>query len=342
MKKIAVIISILVLIVSSLAMIGCGSEQAMNKKVAIAFADSSPSWQRNGNTLRALLEEDGFTVEIRYTNDENQQIEDIKELVDGKPACLLVGPLNSDNLVDALAKAKENNVPVIAYDRIINNTDAVSYLASYDGYAIGFAMGKYIETALQLKTGAGPFNIELFAGGPTDPNSPVFFQESMKILKPYIDNGQLICRSGEITFDKANTKDWEPKNAMARMDKIYKQYYTDGAPIHAILSPNDGIAQGILSTLAANGYTGPGPIISGLDADPAALKSIAEGKQTFTVAKDPDQLAAKCVRMIKAVVEGTAPAVNDVKSSNNGVMIIPAYLCVPQIIDKENVDQYLK
>lgn len=342
MKKLVAVFSLVALVLSSLVMLGCGGEKTVNKKVAIAFANSSPSWQRNGNTLKALLEEDGFTVEIKYTNDENEQIAQIKELVDTNPACLLVGPLNSDNLVDALAKAKEKNIPVIAYDRIINNTDAVSYLASYDGYAIGFAMGKYIETALNLKTGAGPFNIELFAGGPTDPNSPVFFQESMKILKPYIDKGQLICRSGEMTFDKANTKDWEPKNAMERMDRIYKQYYTDGAPIHAILSPNDGIAQGILGTLEKNGYTGPGPIISGLDADPVALKSIAEGKQTFTVAKDPDQLASKCVRMIKAVVEGTAPTINDVKASNNGVMIIPAYLCVPQIIDKENVSQYLK
>lgn len=321
---------------------GCGQEVSMNKKVAIAFANSSPSWERNGAIMQKSLEANGFVVDIKYTKDENEQVEQIRELIEGKPGCLVVGAINSDNLADVLAKAKENNIPVVAYGRLINNTDAVSYLATFDGRAIGFAMGKYIETALNLQNGAGPYNIELFAGGPSDPNAPVFFAESMKVLKPYIDNGQLVCRSKEMTFDKVCTKDWEPKNAQERMEKIYKQYYADGAPIHVILSPNDGIAQGILSTLSSVGYAGPSPIISGLDADPAALKSIAEGKQTFTIAQDPDKLVAKCVRMIKAVVEGTEPTINDVDNCNNGVITVPAYLCVPQIVDKGNVSQYLK
>lgn len=341
MKKIVSLISLLVLAVASLVLAGCGSSNDnINKSVAISFANSSASWQRNGNTLKSLLEAEGFSVDLRFADTTDQQIDDIDKLLDQKPGCIVIGPIDSGVLADVLKKAKDNKTPVIAYDRNVLNTDAVSYLACYDSNAVGVAMGKYIENALNLKSGAGPFNIEIFGGADTDPNAPLFYTEAMKILKPYMDKGQLVCRSGETSFEKVFTKDWEPKNAQVRMERIYKQYYAGGASLDAIVSPNDGIAQGILEVLEQNGYAGH-PVISGQDADPKALKSIAEGKQTFTIAKDPDKLAAKAVRMIKAVVEGTEPTLND-ETSDNGVMKVPAYLCVPQIIDKTNIDQFLK
>ena len=158
MKKIVSLISLLVLAVASLVLAGCGSSNDnINKSVAISFANSSASWQRNGNTLKSLLEAEGFSVDLRFADTTDQQIDDIDKLLDQKPGCIVIGPIDSGVLADVLKKAKDNKTPVIAYDRNVLNTDAVSYLACYDSNAVGVAMGKYIENALNLKSGAGPY-----------------------------------------------------------------------------------------------------------------------------------------------------------------------------------------
>lgn len=334
-------IQLMLAALSLLAMLlvaGCGnSDEQGSKKVAISFANSSESWQRNGQSIKDALEAEGFQVDLQFADTDVKQAEQIQELIAGGPKCLVIGAVNSTTLGDALKLAKEKNIPVIAYDRLIMNTDAVSYYASFDNEAVGNAMGYYIEAALNLKSGAGPFNFEAFAGDPDDNNAHLFFDGAMNILKPYIDKGQLVCRSGELSFDKVNTKGWEPKHAAARMDKLLKQYYADGAGIDVILSPNDGIAGGIRDGMAQAGYGGGMPILTGQDADPKALQAIKEGKQSITIFKDPAQLSAKCIRMIKAVVEGTQPSVNDVTTYNNGVITVPSYLCIPKIIDKDNL-----
>ena len=114
--------------------------------------------------------------------------------------------------------------------------------------------------------------------------------------------------------------------------------YYNGETLHAIIAPNDEIAGVILDEMRRAGQ--PIPLICGLDADPAALERIKNGQQTFTVAKDPEVLTLKCFRMVKAVVDGTVPDINDVKTYDNGVKVVPAYLCTPQIIDRSNIDQF--
>lgn len=331
------------LAVAMLLIAGCGdSKSSGEKRVAISFANSSESWKRNGDLMKQQLEADGFIVDIEYADTDTQQNEQILKLIGNNPNCIVIGAINTNTMSETLEKVKEKKIPVIAYDRLIMNSDAVSYLATFDGEAIGEAMGKYIENALNLKSGAGPFTIELFAGDTNDNNAHTFFDTSMKTLKPYLDNGQLVCRSGETKFEQVYVKDWNPDNATSRMEKIIRTYYADGSKIDAILCPNDGSAAGIRKAWANVGYTGGQPIISGLDGDPAAYKAIQEGTQTFTVTKDPEVLVAKCIRMVKAVVEGTQPTLNDVTTYNNGAVTVPAYLCIPKIIDKDNVHEVLK
>lgn len=337
MNKISVCL-ILSLLGLSVLFTGCGSEAEGGKNVAVTFANSSASWQRNGDTIKKALEEVGFAVNLQFADNEKQQIDQLKEMIESKPRCIVIGAVNSGALAEVLKAAKENQIPVIAYDRLVMNTDAVSYYASFDNEGVGQAMGEYIEAALNLKSGAGPFNIEVFAGDPGDNNAHLFFSGAMDVLKPYLDKGQLVCPSRETSFEQAATKDWDPKNAKTRMEKLLAGNYSDGKQLHAILSPNDGCAGAIVEALADRGYAGSQPIITGQDADPAALDNIRQGRQAITIYKDPAQLTAKCVRMIKAVVEGVQPDINDVKTYNNGSITVPAYLCTPYIVDKENID----
>lgn len=280
---------------------------------------------------------EGFTVDLQFADTADQQIEQIKKQIAAHPKCLVIGAVDSEALTDVLAEAKEKNIPVIAYDRLIMNTDAVSYYAAFDNEAVGEAMGDYIEAALNLKSGAGPFRMEVFAGDPADNNAHLFFSGAMDVLQPYIDKGQLIIPSGEQSFEQVNTKGWEPKRAGERMTRLLNGPDA-GQHLDVILSPNDGIAGGIREALVAGGYTSM-PLLTGQDAESKALEAIRGGQQTITIYKDPELLVAKSVRMIKAVVEGTQPDINDVKSYNNGVITVPAYLCTPLIIDKNNIGE---
>lgn len=315
---------------------GCVGDSADSgdRTVAICFPNTTPSWQRNGDSLTKLLQEENFSVNIQFANDLNQQKEQVAEVIESKPKCIVIGAIDSDAFVDTLEKAKEYNIPIIAFDRIIKGTDAVSYYASFDNDAIGEGMGLYFEAALNLKNGGGPYNIEFFAGGPTDNNAHIFLTQTMKILDPYLKSGQLVCQSGQTDFNSVAVADWNSANARPRIQKILAENYTD-KPLHAVLSPNDDIAGVLIEELQKAGK--PTVLISGLDGDPAAFDRIKAGTQTFTISKDPNVLTEKCVRMIKAVVEGTQPDINDVTTYNNGVITVPAYLCTPQIIDKTNV-----
>lgn len=336
MKTFKILSAALILIFSSIVG-GCIGEDSSNsgdKSVAVCFPNTTPSWQRNGDSLKKLLEEEGFTVNIQFAGDINQQKTQVAEVIESNPKCIVIGAIDSAAFADTLQAAKENNIPVIAFDRIIMGTDAVSYYASFDNDAIGEGMGLYIEAALNLKGGGGPYNIELFAGGPSDNNAHIFFDQTMKILEPYFRSGQLVCQSGQKDFNSCAVADWNSANARPRIQKILAQNYADKT-LQVVLSPNDDIAGVIIDEIQKAGK--PPVLISGLDGDPAAYQRIKAGSQTFTISKDPDVLTAKCVRMIKAVVEGTQPDINDVSTYNNGVITVPAYLCTPQIIDKTNV-----
>ena len=331
------IMSVALILIFGTILTGCGSTNTNEKNVAVCFPNTTPSWQRNGSALRDQLTADGFEVDMKISSSSEEQVQQVAEALKNHPKCVVIGAIDSSAFVDVLENAKAWNIPIIAFDRIIFNTDAVSYYASYDNDAVGEAQGLYFESALNLKNGGGPYNIEFFAGGPTDNNAHIFLKNVLAIFEPYMKSGQLVCRSGQTDFDTVAVKDWYAENARPRIKELLEKYY-NGETLHAVIAPNDEIAGVILEEFRKAGR--PLPLICGLDADPAALDRIRKGQQTFTVAKDPDFLTAKCFRMVKAVVEGIQPDINDVTTYNNGVKIIPAYLCTPQIIDRTNVGQY--
>ena len=317
---------------------GCGSSAEQEvKTVAVCFPNTTTSWQRNGDSLQELLLEAGFKVDIQFSATIDEQLKQVQDSLSKNPDCIVVAAIDSSAFVDVLKDAQKKKIPVIAFERMLMNTDAVSYYASFDGSAVGEGMGEYLEAALNLKNGGGPYNIEFFAGSPTDSGASVYFNNAYKILEPYLRSGQLVCRSGQTTFDQVAVAEWNSANARPRIRDIMSKYYSD-APLQVVLAPNDDIAGVLLEEIHNAGK--PSPYISGLDGDAAAFDRIKKGDQTFTVAKDSYILTSKCVRMIKAVVEGTQPDINDVANCNNGVKNVPAYLCTPQIVDKTNVDAW--
>lgn len=321
------------------------SQAAGGKKVGVAMPTrSSERWIKDGDNMKSQLEQLGYTVDLQYAEDDVQaQVSQIENMITGGANCLVIASIDSSALVNVLAEAKNNNIPVIAYDRLLMDTDAVSYYATFDNKGVGTLIGKYIEEKSGLKDGKGPFNIELFAGSPDDNNAHFLNTGAMEVLQPYIDSGKLNVVSGQTDFDKICILRWSQETAQKRMEDLLSGYYSTGKDVDLILSPFDGISYGIAAALEGAGYKvgEKWPLITGQDAETMAVKNIKSGKQSMTVYKDTRLLASKCVTMVQAVMEGKEPEINDTTSYDNGKLIVPSYLCTPVAIDKDNIQKEL-
>jgi len=242
-----------------------------------------------------------------------------------------------------LQQAAGKGIKVIAYDRLIRNSPNVDYYATFDNFQVGVLQAGYIEKALGLKEGKGPFNIELFGGSPDDNNAFFFYNGAMSVLQPYIDSKKLVVQSGQMGMDKVGTLRWDGAVAQARMDNLLSAFYTDKR-VDAVLSPYDGLSIGIISSLKGVGYGTPKqpmPVITGQDAEVPSMKSILAKEQTQTVFKDTRELAKVTANMVDAMLGGKAVEVNDTKTYENGVKTVPSYLLKPVNVDASNWKEVL-
>ena len=317
--------------------VGCSSKKSGGKKIGVSMPTKSlQRWNQDGDNMKKELEGAGFEVDLQYANDDvSVQVNQIESMINGGCKVLVIAAINGDSLGTVLATAKEKDIPVIAYDRLIMNSDAVSYYATFDNYKVGTIQGEYIRDQLDLDNAAGPFNIELFTGDPADNNANFFFSGAMDVLNPYIDAGKLKVVSGQKDFEQVATAGWKTENAQNRMDAIIAANYADGTQLDAVMCSNDSTALGVANSLEAN-YTGKYPIITGQDCDVVNTKNMINGKQSMSVFKDTRDLAKQVVEMVKAIMDGKEVPVNDEKTYDNGVKVVPSFLCTPVFADANN------
>ncbi|WMJ87214.1 multiple monosaccharide ABC transporter substrate-binding protein [Anaerocolumna sp. MB42-C2] len=298
-------------------------------------------WNQDGENMQKQLVDAGYEVDLQYaSNDIATQVSQIENMIANGCKLLVIASIDGDSLGTVLTQAKDANIPVIAYDRLIMNSDAVTYYATFDNYMVGTKQGEYIRDALDLDNAAGPFNIEIFTGDPGDNNAKFFYGGAMDVLNPYIDAGKLVVKSGQKEFEAVATANWSTENAQNRMDAIIASNYGDGTNLDAVLCSNDSTALGVTNALAAS-YTGKYPVITGQDCDIANVKNMKAGKQSMSIFKDTRELAAQTVKMVDAIMQGGEAPVNDTKSYDNGTGIIPTYLCEPVFADATNYKELL-
>ncbi len=305
---------------------------------------SSARWIDDGNNMVKQLKDKGYDSILQYADDDiPNQLNQIEDMVTKGAKVLVIASIDGTTLSDVLAKAHDRGVKVIAYDRLIKGSPNVDYYATFDNFKVGTLQGGGIVDRLGLKDGKGPFNIELFGGSPDDNNSYFFYNGAMSVLQPYIDSKKLVVGSGQTGMDKVSTLRWDGAVAQSRMDNLLSAYYTN-KHVDAVLSPYDGLSIGIISSLKGVGY-GSGdlkmPIISGQDCEVPSIKSIIAGEQTTSIYKDTRELAKVVVSMVDALETGSTPQVNDTKTYNNGVKIVPSYLLNPVLVDKSNYKSVL-
>ena len=304
---------------------------------------SSERWIADGNNIKAALEGMGYTVDLQYAeNDIPTQVNQIENQITKGAKLLVIASIDGTAITTQLQEAADKKIPVIAYDRLIRNSPNVDYYATFDNFKVGVEQANSLVKG--LGDGPGPFNIELFAGSPDDNNTTFFFNGAMSVLKPLMDSGKLVVKSGQTDFARAAILRWDPATAQRRMEDLLTKTYTGGAKVQGVLSPYDGLSIGILSALKSNGYGTAGqpyPIVTGQDAEVASVKSIIAGEQYSTIFKDTRKLADTTVKMADAVLKGGKPEVNNTKDYDNGVKVVPSMLLNSVIVDKSNYKKEL-
>jgi putative multiple sugar transport system substrate-binding protein len=301
---------------------------------------TSTRWISDGESMVKAFEALGYKAELQFAdNDIPNQLAQIENMVTKGANILVIASIDGTTLSDVLQKAHDAGILVVAYDRLISKTANVDYYATFDNFKVGVLQATQIETKLGLKDGKGPFNIELFGGSPDDTNAFYFYDGAMSVLQPYIDSGKLVVVSGQMGMDKVGTLRWLAATAQARMENLLSANYSSGKKVDAVLSPYDGLSIGILSALKGVGYCTKDlacPVVTGQDAEVASVKSMIAGEQSFTVFKDTRELAKQTAKMVDQALKGEKVEINDTKTYNNGVKIVPSYLLVPQSVDVTN------
>jgi len=363
MKKM-LIVSIALAVIGSLAFVSCGKKaaeaapQGADAKgqtlIGIAMPETTVQrWVKDGNQLKAEAEKRGYKAELQFGNGEqplqNQQIQSF--LTQGAKV-LVVGCLN-DGVASVVAEAGRDKVAVIAYDRIIQNSDQYDYYITFNNFKVGVLQGQGLEAGLNLAsaTTAAPKYITLFAGSPTDGNAFFFFDGAMSVLNPYIEKGVLkvVGPYPKTSKDTANftriaTEGWLAPNAKTRMENLLSND-AQKVTLDAVLAPNDTLARAIIEALKADAkYRTKLPVISGQDAEIDSLVAIRNGEQYMTVFKDTNKLAEAAIILADAIAKGQTPSIpgavlasGDLKEiGNTGKKYVNAYLLDPIAITKAN------
>jgi putative multiple sugar transport system substrate-binding protein len=345
MKKI--VMTAVAIIMATGLVFAAGGKDGGKAKIGVSMPTQSlQRWNQDGANMKTQLEAAGYAVDLQFAGDNDipTQVAQIENMIVGGCKVLVIAAIDGSSLTEVLKDAKAKKIPVIAYDRLIMNSDAVSYYATFDNFKVGVIQGQFLADKLKLASGAGPFNMELITGDPGDNNAGFFFNGALSILKPYMDSGKLVVKSGQTAFAQCATPSWSTEEAQKRFENIITSigYGPKGVKLDCVMASNDSTAQGVTNALVGAGYTKDNfPLLTGQDCDKASVKNMLLGLQSMSIFKDTRTLASKVVEMVNAIAKGTTVSVNDTKTYNNGVKVVPSFLCDPVFATLDNYKKLL-
>ncbi len=294
------------------------------------------NWKEAETMFKDQLAQAGYEPIVQAADQKvPQQQQQIESMIENGAKVIVVGPVDGSQLGSVLEQAKDAGIYVIGYDRLLENTTGVDGVVQFGSVKTGELQAQALLEGLEKEKGAGPYNIELFGGGPADPNAPNFFTGAMSVLQPKIDDGTVVVVSGQTDFTQCATADWDNSKAQARMDSLLSGFYSD-KEIHGVLSPNDGIARAIITSCENAGQKIP--VVSGLDAENESVEWVWSGRQYSTIAKPTTDLVAKTIEIIDSLQAGNGMPATDV-TTNNGKIDVAIYELPPVVVTKDNAKE---
>ena len=332
------------------------SSDGSGKTVGIAMPTKSlERWNRDGAYLDEQFKAAGYNTIVTYSDNKNeQQVNDIQNMLAQGVDLLIIAAIDGAGLNTVMNDAGAAGIPVISYDRLIMNDNA-TYYVSFDNYTVGKLQGEYVRDALDLDNAAGPFNMEFTAGDPADNNAGYFFNGAMDVIKPYIDSGKVIVKSGQTAFDQVATDQWQTDVALDRAQNVLASYYSDGTQLDAWLCSNDSTSLGVTQAIQADYAGGNTVVITGQDGDEANLRNIKDGAQSMTVYKAVANEAVVTLDLAKAILNGDSvdgglisasgwsfDCAYDTESYETSAgNKCPSFLLVPDVVTADNMEAKL-
>ena len=314
---------------------------------------TSSRWIADGDAVKEGLEELGFDVDLQYANDDiPTQQQQVDQMITKGARALIIAAIDGTTLSGQLQSAADQGIPVIAYDRLIRDSENVDFYVTFDNFDVGVLQATSLLVGLGILNeegsegdATGPFNIELFAGSLDDNNAWFFFDGAMSVLQPLIDDGTLVVKSGQTAIEQVNILRWLQETAQRRMEDLLTSTYQDGSRVDGVLAPYDGLSRGIIVALQNAGYPATVaegfPVVTGQDAEIESVKLIADNVQFASIFKDTRKLAAQAVIAATAYLNGEEPEANDTETYDNGVKIVPSYLLESDIVYASNIQSLL-
>lgn len=354
MKKFTIILSILFL--SLLALTGCstddGGDGGNTVDVGIVLPTrDEPRWIQDETRFKDLLAATDYSVEILFSQGSTAtELSNVETLISRGIKVLIITAQDGDAAGAAVELAKAEGITVIAYDRLITNTDAVDYYVTFDSVAVGEAQGQYL---VDKATGTGN-PLYLYAGASTDNNAFLFFEGAWNVLQPKVADGTFrivnstvaaeLATKATLTRDEMSnilgqvTTNWDFNTALnLANDHLTSASAADKGDVF-ILAPNDGTGRAIADAFA-NDPDVTSYLVTGQDAEMASVQYIIDGKQSMTVFKDVRTLVSDAIDMAVTVLDGGTPQTTG--SYDNGAKEVPAKQTDVVVVDADNVVEAL-
>ncbi|MCQ2978593.1 MAG: sugar-binding protein [Clostridia bacterium] len=350
MKKLIKAISALLVLALSITLVGCDNKKGDIEVGIILPTVEQNRWIQDKNQFEEMLDNVGFTSSVLFSQGSSiTEKANVESLVEKNMKVLIISAQDTEAAADSIKAAKEAGVIVIAYDRLITNSDGVDYFVSFDSKEVGAAQAQYLVDHKPEGKGI-PFY--LYTGLPSDSNSFLFFEGSWPILQPYFADGTFVianCPEANNLKDKKEltqeeeqriimqvSTDWLPEIARSKAESHLAIADKSMKGDVLILSPNDGSAVAISDVFSQDPDI-KSFIITGQDADLDSVGYIIEGKQSMTVMKNTNKLATEACNMAMKILKGEEVEIN--ATSNNGKLFVPT-LQIP--VDVVTADNYME
>ena len=302
-----------------------GSALAEGKTIGVSWSNfQEERWKTDEAAMKGAIEAAGDTyISADAQSSAAKQLTDVESLIAQGADALIILAQDASAIGPAVEKAAAEGIPVVGYDRLIENPEA--FYITFDNKEVGRMQARAVFAAQPEG------NYAFIKGSSADPNADFLFSGQMEVLKEAMDSGK-VKNVGE-----AYTDGWKPENAQKNMEQILT---ANDNNVDAVVASNDGTAGGVVAALAAQGMDGSVPV-SGQDGDHAALNRVALGTQTVSVWKDARELGKNAAAIASMLADGKA--MSDIPESQswsggpNGVEMTAVFLA-PVPITKDNLN----
>jgi D-xylose transport system substrate-binding protein len=281
-------------------------------------------WRKDEAFIKQHAKELNLELTV-FDADGNEQLQykQAQELIDKGVKVIIIGSVNATLSAAIVRNAHKKNIKVIAYDRFIKNCD-LDYYVSHNNIEVGEMMTKYLTSLKPMG------NYMLLYGDRADQNA-IFVKEGiLNVIQPLVNSSKI-----KIVYESF-IEGWQGSESYLDVDRFLR-YSKDSVDV--ILATGDGMAQGVIKSLAENNLAGK-VLVSGQNADLVAIKSIIKGDQAVTIYKPLKDLASTALNLANQLINNKSPD-NIGTHINNGKIDVPSILIPVFLVNKDNIDEVL-